>query len=149
MAKTELKTYRQGRLQAFLDEKYAGNKTKLGQALGYVDGAMIGQMLSEPQIRPITEKTIDKIHNLPGGFGWFDEVKTEPADTPVPSTSTILLSLSDDAVMIGALFDKAPKESKGELFFLVNELILRAVRGSLQSGGQAKSPAQEKQSAKH
>ncbi len=131
MGKTELKQFRQSRLQAFLDEKYEGNKAKLGRALGYKDGAMLGQMLCEPQIRPISEKTIDKIHNLPGGHGWFSGSEPDPE---LPSTSTILLSLSDDAVMLGAAFDKTPKEIRDRLYMVLSDYAHQAKRDFLQHG---------------
>lgn len=131
MGKSEIKTYRQARLQAFLDEKYEGNKARLGRALGYRDGALLGQMLSNPQIRPITEKTIYKIHDLPGGSGWFDD--SEP-DQEIPSTSTILLSLTDDAVQLGAMFDKMPQEIKAGLYLAVTEYMLQSRRVFLRDG---------------
>ena len=131
MGKNEIKTYRQARLQAFLDEKYEGNKARLGRALGYRDGALVGQMLSNPQIRPITEKTIDKIHDLPGGFGWFNG---ESPDPEIPSTSTILLSLGDYAVQLGSTFDMMPKEIQAELYLVVSEYMMRSGREFLQSG---------------
>ena len=129
MGKNEIKTYRQARLQAFLDEKYEGNKARLGRALGYRDGALLGQMLSNPQIRPITEKTIYKIHDLPGGSGWFDDSEPDP-DTP--STSTILLSLTDDAVMLGAAFDKTPPEIRDRLYMVLSDYVHQSKRDFLQ-----------------
>lgn len=65
----KLSQYRKTRLQAFVDLKFEGNKAALGRALGYRDGAFVGQMLRGE--RPITEKTVDQIHALPGGKGWF------------------------------------------------------------------------------
>lgn len=131
MGKTELKQFRQSRLQAFLDEKYEGNKAKLGRALGYKDGAMLGQMLCEPQIRPISEKTIDKIHSLPGGYGRFSGSEPDPE---LPSTSTILLALSDDAVMLGAAFDKTPTEIRDRLYMVLSDYVHQAKRDFLQRG---------------
>lgn len=65
----KLSQYRKTRLQAFVDLKFEGNKAALGRALGYRDGAFVGQMLRGE--RPITEKTVDQINALPGGKGWF------------------------------------------------------------------------------
>lgn len=73
--------YRKKRLQDFVDQKFAGNKAALGRALGYRDGAFVGQMLRGE--RPITEKTIDQIHELPGGKGWFN-TNVLVNVTPVP-----------------------------------------------------------------
>lgn len=64
-----LAQYRRDRMQAYLDLKFEGNKAALGRALGYRDGAFVGQMLRGE--RPISEKTISEIHAMPGGAGWF------------------------------------------------------------------------------
>lgn len=60
---------RQARLQAFIDAFFAGNKSAAGRALGYRDGAFLGQMLQGA--RPITEKTVAQIHALQGAQNWF------------------------------------------------------------------------------
>lgn len=55
-----------------LDElalKYGG-KAALGRALGYRDGAFVRQMIAGE--RPISEKTIRAVHELPGCEGWFN-----------------------------------------------------------------------------
>lgn len=60
-----------------LAEKF-GTRAKLGIALGYRDGAFVGQMISGH--RPISEKTVEAAHALPGYAGWFDEPRlSEPA----------------------------------------------------------------------
>jgi hypothetical protein len=61
--------WRQQRLKALAD-KYGGN-AELGRAMGYRDGAYVGQMIGG--LRPISEKTIDRAHNLPGCGGWFTQ----------------------------------------------------------------------------
>ena len=51
---------------------FGGNKSELARALGFKSGAFVHQMLSG--IRPILEKTIDKVDAIKGGKyrGWFD-----------------------------------------------------------------------------
>jgi len=79
----KLANWRIQRLQDFVDLKFEGNKAALGRALGYKDGAFVGQMLRGE--RPITEKTVNQIQGLIGGRGWFAmdgapaQVNQEPA----------------------------------------------------------------------
>lgn len=54
---------------AELAEKLGG-KAALGRALGYKSGAYVRQMIDGE--RPITEKTIEAIHAMPGCAHWFD-----------------------------------------------------------------------------
>lgn len=46
-----------------------GGKAELGRALGYKDGAFVGQMLRGE--RPITEKTVSALEAIRGYAGWF------------------------------------------------------------------------------
>lgn len=69
MTEDSLTHYRATRLADLLREKYGGNKAALGKALGYSSGAYVRQMVEEE--RPITEKTVAKIHALPGCKGWM------------------------------------------------------------------------------
>lgn len=64
----ELLTWRRERLQA-LASKLGGNAA-LGRRLGYKDGAFVGQMIKG--FRPITEKTIQTIHEMHEARGWFN-----------------------------------------------------------------------------
>jgi SOS-response transcriptional repressor LexA len=59
--------WRQGRMEALA--KKLGGKAPLGRALGYADGAYVGQMIRGD--RPITEKTVAEAEALPGCAGWF------------------------------------------------------------------------------
>ena len=68
MSKSPEQDWRQKRLSDLV--AVFGGKASLGRALGFRDGAYIGQMLSGE--RPITEKLIDKAHALRGYAGWFD-----------------------------------------------------------------------------
>lgn len=77
MGKENHANYRKRRLQEFANVKYDGNKAEFGRALGYRDGAFVGQMIRGE--RPITEKTIEQIHALPGGKGWFAVSNVTPA----------------------------------------------------------------------
>jgi SOS-response transcriptional repressor LexA len=61
--------YRRVRLQDLVDQKFNGTKAALGRALGHQDGAFVGQMIRGE--RPITEKTVEQVHELPGAAGWF------------------------------------------------------------------------------
>lgn len=69
MPKTDLQAIRRERLAELLREKYAGNKTALGKALGYKDGAYIGQWLRA--LRPISEKSVEAIERATHSRGWF------------------------------------------------------------------------------
>jgi len=63
-----LQEHRIERLQALVQRE--GGKAALGRRLGYRDGAFIGQMLRGE--RPISEKTVFLVENLPGYRGWFN-----------------------------------------------------------------------------
>lgn len=71
MNDVELNEHRMARLLAAIDHVCKGNKTEFGRRLGYKDGAFVRQMLSG--IRPVTEKTVRAIEDMPGMRGWFDE----------------------------------------------------------------------------
>lgn len=74
MDEESLIEWRKRRLEAFA--KKAGGNKSAGQKLGYKDGAFVGQMIKGE--RPITEKTIAKIHSLSGFENWFLEVSGWP-----------------------------------------------------------------------
>lgn len=80
MTDDDLQQSRAQRLADLLRIKYLGNKTSLGVALGYTSGAFVRQMIEGE--RPITEKTIAKIHALPGCDGWM--YRNSPDDSPLP-----------------------------------------------------------------
>lgn len=64
--------YRRARLEALLESaEFGGNKSALAEALGWGSGAYVRQLLAGE--RPITEKTIKKIHAIKGGKyrDWF------------------------------------------------------------------------------
>jgi len=65
-----LQAYRVERLEALVQKE--GGKAALGRKLGYRDGAFIGQMLRGE--RPISEKTIQLVDNLPDRKGWFNNI---------------------------------------------------------------------------
>lgn len=64
----DLQNWRRERLEA-LAQKLGGNAA-LGRRLKYKDGAFVGQMIKG--LRPITEKTISAIHEMPEARGWFN-----------------------------------------------------------------------------
>lgn len=73
MAGFDEQSFRRARLAELVARQpFAGNQAELARAMGLQSGALIYQMLSER--RPITEKTVDKIHRMLGGKfrGWFD-----------------------------------------------------------------------------
>lgn len=63
----DVKRHRRERLEAAATR--LGGKAALGRALGYVDGAFVGQMLRGE--RPVTEDTVGKVEALAGMGGWF------------------------------------------------------------------------------
>jgi len=65
-----LQAHRVERLEALVQKE--GGKAALGRKLGYRDGAFIGQMLRGE--RPISEKTIQLVDNLPDRKGWFSDI---------------------------------------------------------------------------
>lgn len=72
MPKAPDQGWRRERLRALAEHVDFGGKAGLGRALGYKDGAFVGQMLNG--LRPITEKTVAAVHALRGGKfrGWFE-----------------------------------------------------------------------------
>jgi len=65
----QIQAWRVQRLQAMARKE--GGNSALGRRLGYRDGAFVGQMLRGE--RPISERTVLAIHDLPGYAGWFDD----------------------------------------------------------------------------
>lgn len=84
-----------------LDElsKKFGGKAELGRALGYKDGAYVGQMIRGERV--ITEKTIEAIHARPGLRGWFDqEDRTEKTTiNSLPAMDGMLPTKGRDVVI--------------------------------------------------
>lgn len=62
MAGEGLQEWRRERMRALA--KQSGGNAALGRALGWRDGAYVGQMIGG--VRPITEKIIEKAEKLPG-----------------------------------------------------------------------------------
>lgn len=81
MTPEQLRQYRVERLAAALAHKFDGNRSEMGRALGYKDGAFIRQMLSEA--RPISEKTVQAIESLPGMSGWFSPARRDELDSTI------------------------------------------------------------------
>lgn len=72
---------RRARLQDLVDTKFQGNKAACGRALGFADGAYVGQWLRKE--RPLTEKSVAEIEQKLRIPGWFSAQKV-PADRPIP-----------------------------------------------------------------
>jgi phage repressor protein C with HTH and peptisase S24 domain len=77
--------WRRQRLLDAVNQKYEGNKAALGRALGYKDGAFVGQMLRGE--RPVKEDTILKIESLTGLNGWFSLPITAKAQLKLVSSA--------------------------------------------------------------
>jgi len=69
MEPEQLQEARRARLKQLRDEKFDGENSSLGRALGHANGAFVRQMLAGE--RPITEKTVAKVEQLRGCSGWF------------------------------------------------------------------------------
>ena len=69
MNEEEIQEWRVQRLKAAVDKVADGNVTAFGKRLGYKDGAFVRQMLSGN--RPISEKTVRAIEDLPDMSRWF------------------------------------------------------------------------------
>jgi len=86
----ELAAWRIERLIALA--KKIGGQAALGRALGYKDGAFVGQMIRGE--RPVTEKTVLAAEALPGCSGWFTAsqniVATNVAAAPALVTSGMI-----------------------------------------------------------
>lgn len=76
MTPDDLQDFRVARLAELLEKKFAGQKVGLGRALGHKSGAFVRQLLDRE--RPITEKTVQAIEDLPGCAGWFTPVVSPP-----------------------------------------------------------------------
>jgi len=71
MDKAALDEFRRQRLDALAE--HMGGRAALGRAIGYKDGGYVNHMING--LRPITEKTITACEALPGGEGWFSDVR--------------------------------------------------------------------------
>ena len=88
MDKLPTADHRKTLLRELLDLRYGGSKAGLGRALGYRDGAFVGQMLRGE--RPISEKTVDQIHAIPHLAGWFagERGSADPTQLDIETAST-------------------------------------------------------------
>jgi phage repressor protein C with HTH and peptisase S24 domain len=97
MRPEQVQAYRVERLAAALEQKFEGNRSELGRALGHRDGAFVRQMLAGT--RPITEKTVLAIEALPGMAGWFDPPRRQRPAPPVAVSPTSAEDATDDEVI--------------------------------------------------
>ena len=79
----------------------AGGDAALGRLMGHKRGAQVGHMLSGR--RPITEKTIECIENLPGFAGWFD---AEAQSAGGGDMDALYIPLLENAASMGAGCDE-------------------------------------------
>ncbi len=74
MNSDEISEWRRKRLALIVDEM--GSSRALGEAIGHSSGEQIRGMLAG--MRPLTDKTMDKIEALPGRSGWFGRYAAMP-----------------------------------------------------------------------
>ena len=83
----------------------AGGDAALGRLMGHKRGAQVGHMLSGR--RPITEKTIECIENLPGFAGWFsDDARSEHGS----EADALYIPLLENAASMGSGSDELPAD---------------------------------------
>jgi SOS-response transcriptional repressor LexA len=87
-----------------------GNQTEFGKLLGYKDGAHVRQMLSGE--RPVSEKTIRLIEDLPGMAGWFTG-RPEFASAGAPGAVQHIYPGSGASINApkGPMFKELPKKT--------------------------------------
>lgn len=92
MREDDIQNFRRQRLQALIDLKFGGNRSATGRALGYKDGAFVRQMLAGS--RPITEKTVAQIEELPGCHAWFNAPIPQKGEAAASRAGNNLSSLA-------------------------------------------------------
>jgi len=75
----EINDFRVARLRAAIDRLTHGDQTAFGRLLGYKDGAFIRHMLTGR--RPVSEKTVMAIEQMPGMTGWFAQDREDKIPT--------------------------------------------------------------------
>ncbi|WP_075357904.1 hypothetical protein [Caballeronia sordidicola] len=123
-------------LRAAIDKATDGNVTAFGKRLGYKDGAYIRQMLSG--VRPIREKTIFAIEDLPGMRGFFSAqnaksevflVDRDHGLVPIMETSESRKHAAEDAFGVALSGCEASKALSSEAAELVRAVVRAAVSG--------------------
>jgi len=104
---------RRERLSKAIDHLTQGDKSAFGRRLGFKDGAFIRQMLSGS--RPISEKTIRHIENMPGMTGWFTQ-----SEGSQPSTLALHPVINIASGHIASRYQAAPASVQQ-----IVELVLR------------------------
>ena len=146
MNSDDMKTWRQKRLADFAAAM--GGEKMAGQKLGYKDGAYIWQMIKGR--RPITEKTVDKVHQIRGFAHWFDSaLAIAPADAAATGVRAVFRqssapSLADHLQGLGeqlAKLDDAGRKLAGTLLvqFALNPVNSIQVAAFLQGAVDAAS----------
>jgi hypothetical protein len=74
MSSEEISEWRRKRLALIVEEM--GSSRALGEAIGHSSGEQIRGMLAG--MRPLTDKSMDKIEALPGRRGWFGRYDAMP-----------------------------------------------------------------------
>lgn len=112
-----------------LAREKAGSGVALGKLLGYADGGYVGQMISGH--RPITEKTIEAVHALPGFAGWFDEAKEEPEPIDLETHPDLVPIRKGKLRLVGGIsgFSVDPDDELGvPIFFRADWLRERGLK---------------------
>jgi phage repressor protein C with HTH and peptisase S24 domain len=91
---------RMQRLQKLLDMHFNGKKDELGKFLGYKDGAFVRQMLSGA--RPISEKTVDKIHSIKKFDNWFSNDAPSPTNSSGTTLAIVQHRIDPDYTLVSA-----------------------------------------------
>lgn len=118
MEKPEADQPRIDLLLAAVDRVSGGNRTAFGKKLGYKDGAFVRQMLAGT--RPVTEKTIRQIEELPNMAGWFTGRLTLPASgTPAAAPVSMAAARGRPSLLIalevlGEHLEAADEEARAD-----------------------------------
>lgn len=119
MATDKAQEWRKKRLQALVDRFHG--KAELGRALGYRDGAFVGQMLRG--LRPITEKTVEAAEALQGCRGWF---ATAAPLVPDPPGELFAAELPEQYQRLLADLDDIPPARRSKLIDHIHQLAEEA-----------------------
>lgn len=102
MKNEDKKIDRMKKLQRLVDVHFNGKIDEIGKYFGYKDGAFFRQMLSGS--RPISEKTIDKIHSINKFRNWFDNIKVftqpDPAGMGIAYANRLETEAMEEAMLI-------------------------------------------------
>lgn len=120
---SELLDYRKKRVQELVDLKYGGSKAALGRAMGFRDGAYIGQMISG--LRSINEKTIRQLEALPGVSDWFTPPNQPQATSQAPPAIGYAIGSAPNVLAFADKVRGLPETQRKYLAMLLSDLVLQ------------------------